>query len=262
MTGRWSKAVRGRIAAAISLLATGLVTSPARADDRPDCGLVHCVDLGLRTGVGVGFGSITEGQSLAVRTGALLSVGLDAGYRIGGIVTVGASASYGRVALKKSALDGGTPTGPGPCFEGTTCSASLYRFGLDVRVHFLPRSTFDPWVGVGAGYEILTISESGQTASPEGPIAFDAVAVSLRGMEYGRLEVGLDARVTPSLSLGPIVAFSVSRYGSSRASGTITVANDSVALDTRTSREIVTTAPHEWLVFGVRGAFELGIAPR
>jgi hypothetical protein len=232
---------------------------PALADDDNDCRRRHCLDLGARTGIGVGFGSITEGESLSDRTGGLVAVGLDAGYRLGGLVTASVDASYARVSLKRSSLASTAVTGDGPCFQGTSCSASLVRVGVAVRLHLMPRSAFDPWVGIGAGYEVLTVSESGQTHAPQGPIRFDAVQVSLRGLEYGRLELGGEARLGASFSLGPFSSFSVARYDSSRSSGAISVGNDTVQLDSRSSRQIVTTSLHEWLVFGVRGSFELAL---
>ena len=242
-------------AAALSLTSVGA----AHADERVDCAHVRCFDLGLRTGVGIVVGGLTaSGMVPPGPLVPLVTLEADAGYRLAGVVTLGLAATYARAFLPRSSLATAAATGDGPCFEGTACSAVIYRVGLQARVHLAPHGSIDPWIGIGAGYEFLTVSESGQTQTPQGPVRFDAVALTLRGFEYGRLELGAEGRIGASFALGPFLSLSVAGYNASRASGAVSVGNSTAQLDGRNSREIVTPYPHGWLVFGVRGAFELG----
>ena len=74
---------------------------------------------------------------------------------------------------------------PKNCASGVSCSGHLVTLGLDVRYHLLPDLQFDPWVGLGLGYEWFGLSASagGSTA--------DATA---NGFEFVHFQLGAISR--------------------------------------------------------------------
>ena len=81
---------------------------------------------------------------------------LDAGVRLGGRWFIGAYFSYG---FGGSTSDTLCPTGD--------CSANTLRFGGQVHWHPLGNVGLDPWVGIGSGYEKVSISSYGRLVRPE-----------------------------------------------------------------------------------------------
>ena len=103
-----------------------------------------------------------------------------------------------------------------------------------VAYHFLPSGAFDPYLGVGTGYEVLSTSRSVDGAS---------VDIVARGLELLDLELGGDARLGRSWRIGPVLSGSLGRYTSVSVNGT-------------TSTDFATLL-HAWAMLGVRGAFDL-----
>ena len=105
------------------------------------------VSLGVRPGLAVPLGraaSGADGFALSDTMAVTLPVWVDLGYRINANVYVGI---WGQLGL---GLPRGCPT--------ASCFATNLRFGPNVHFRFRPRAALDPWVGAGAGYDILTLA--------------------------------------------------------------------------------------------------------
>ena len=124
------------------------------------------------------------------------------------------------------------------CTSGVSCSASDLRLGLNVNYHFAISPSFDPWVGLGVGYEWLMLSASG------GGVSADATA---SGFEFANVQVGGDIPINSSFVVGPFFAVSIGQYSS------ISVSENRMSA----SQDLNPTSIHEWFMFGVRAAFDI-----
>lgn len=103
--------------------------------------------------------------------------------------------AYGSLAGFSEASDDGTG------------NAGSWSAGLKVDWHLAPASQADPWISAGAGVKMLYVDEAGEGDR------------RMFGVELARLQVGMDYRLTPSLSLGPTLGASVTMFTSERAPG-------------------------------------------
>lgn len=69
--------------------------------------------------------------------------------------------------------------------------------------HFRPRTTIDPWVGVGGGVAAILVEED------------DGHSLAI-GVELARVQAGIDFRVSEDFSLGPVVGASAQLFGAQR----------------------------------------------
>lgn len=191
--------------------------APSRAEPTPT-GL----RLGLRTGMALPIGdAFVSSGALSDTIRASVPLRIDVGLRIQRHFYVGAA---GQLA----------PVLPNGCPTGTSCSGTDARFGVLVGYHLLPSATIDPWIAAGMGFEVLSMSRSSGGAS---------VDISARGFELLDLELGADVRPNSFFRIGPVISTSIGRYARVAVNGATTSDFD--------------TATHAWLVFGVRGAFDL-----
>jgi len=173
-------------------------------------------------GESVGDGS-RGGLSLrdVVRGG--IPIWLDLGYRFAPEFYAGVSGSFGLLF-------------PNGCDASDRCSGQDVRLGLDLRFHLAPSAAIDPWIGVGAGYEWLMLS-----ASPGG----QDQELTLQGIEFFNVQMGVDFLAVPRFRLGPFVGFSLGRYTEGSASSGLVSASGPIA----------NARVHEWLLLGLRAAF-------
>jgi len=120
------------------------------------------------------------------------------------------------------------------CPAGVSCSASDLRLGVIFLYHFAPAAAFDPWAGIGIGYEWLNLGVAG-------------IDVGYHGWEFFNLQLGGDVALGSGFALGPYVAFGLGQYSRVTASlgsqsGSASIPGGSQAL-------------HEWLELGVKGTF-------
>jgi hypothetical protein len=108
--------------------------------------------------------------------------------------------------------------------------------GFDLRFHLAASAPIDPWIGVGAAYEWLTLS-----ASPGG----QDQDLTLRGFEFFNVQLGADFLASPGFRVGPFAAFSLGRYTDGSASSPLVSASGPIA-----DKKV-----HEWLLLGLRAAF-------
>lgn len=202
-------------------LAVGSWSSNARASDGG-------FSLGLRLGYGIPMGTVVKddaGASISLSDGisGKIPIWLDAGWRFDPSMYLGAYFEYGPAFVKD-------------CPAGIDCSASDVRLGVNFLYHFAPAASFDPWIGLGIGYEWLNLSVAG-------------IDAGYGGWEYVNVQLGGDFAVGAGFALGPYVVFGLGQYGSVSA----TVGGQSASASIPSGNQ----ALHEWLQFGLKGTFNL-----
>ncbi|MBI2390363.1 MAG: hypothetical protein HYV09_12305 [Deltaproteobacteria bacterium] len=186
------------------------------------------LEVGARVGYGIPMGNAAEGSKMSDAFNGKIPLWLDVGYRLNRNIYVGGFFQYGIGLMNDD-----------KCKD---CSGSVMRFGVNAQYHIMPTQKFDPWVGVGVGYEIATLSSKttvlGQT--------FEASS-STKGLEFINLQAGGDYKVSPDFGIGPFLSFSLGQYSSS----TVEINGQ------ENSADIEKKAMHQWLILGVRGSFVL-----
>src|SRR5262249_13809999 len=145
-----------RIVQALAIAAAGyLVGVDAHADEPTASG----IELGVRAGYSFPLGSVSGssvttfgnttvmqgGQSMSDAFTGRLPLMFDAGYRINPNIYVGLFLMYGFMFINGDKTQCNV--------SGVSCSAHEFEYGLNAHYHFLPETTFDPWLGVGFGFE-------------------------------------------------------------------------------------------------------------
>jgi opacity protein-like surface antigen len=218
-----------------------LFAGTASAQTQPAVAQPIGLSLGLRAGYAIPGGNIGKREAqdqddpLSDGVKGMIPFWLDLGFRITPHLAVGASLQYGYGLLNKDNLQG--------CND---CSADVIAFGAHVYLHAAPGGGFDPWVGLGAGYEVLHIN----AVLDQGGQPINA-AVSLNGLQYVILQAGGDIATGSAITLGPFFAVSMGKYGS---------ASTSLSIGGRTmkdSRDLQSTSWHQWVTLGLQGRFNL-----
>jgi outer membrane protein W len=214
------------VAVILSSLAVASISQNASAQEAGG------FEVGLRTGYAIAMGDSAKNSPLSDSVSGQIPIWLDAGYRINPSWYVGAYGQYGFGMVASKVKDACAAT-------GRSCSAHDIRFGANVHYHIMPAESFDPWVGLGLGYEIMSTSSSGG-GGPDG-------SSSAKGFEFLNVQVGGDYKVTPQLGIGPFVSFSVGQFSSASAS----------SAGVEVSGDIPDKGIHEWLTLGVRGVYDV-----
>jgi hypothetical protein len=191
--------------------------------------------LGLQTGFALPMGKLMDADAergmQQVELGDVLSgqvpLAVDFAYRLAPAVALGLYAQYGVVLVKEH--DRGCPS-------GWDCSAGDIRFGIFGRYDFAPAAKLRPWVGLGAGYEILIgWGELGGFSSTH----------TYTGFELFNLRAGADFQLSDRFGLGPCLSFSLGNYDTEHIDGPIGEGSNDVS------------GLHQWLMLGVNGSFGL-----
>ncbi|HKQ70201.1 MAG TPA: hypothetical protein VJT73_12720 [Polyangiaceae bacterium] len=235
---RWTCAVAGALVLAAPVVhaetATPSIGGPGApptevAPESPARG----VSVGLRVGYAFPIGSLATNDSLGSNFGGMLPLWLDAGYRVSEQVYLGGYFQYGFAFVSSEVCP--TPLG---------CSASDLRFGVDAHWHFRSLvdpakalGAFDPWVGLGAGYEIATtrLSLAGTTGHQTNS-----------GFEFGNLQMGGDYLGLGPVRLGGFAALTLARY-TQQSNSTPGGSLDSAIRE---------PANHLWFMLGVRSQYD------
>jgi hypothetical protein len=197
------------------------------------------LSFGVRSGYGIPLGNAVEAEKFSNDVNGLIPLWLDVGYRfnrnwyLGGFFSYG----FGLVPSNRAPAFGGALSPP-DCSAPTSCSEYNLRFGINFHYHFSPMRLWDPWVGVGAAYEIFNFNFSRPRQSG---------STSLTGFEFGNAQLGLDYRLSSQFVVGPFVAFTVAQYSNQNVSDGVTT----------TKLDVPNKAIHEWLMFGLRGLFTI-----
>ena len=216
--------MRHSIAAVLTLAIGMALSSGARAQDPMDR---PGLDIAVRFGFAYPFGKVTgdPGDGLSQGFSGAVPIVLEAGYRINAYVTVGVLAQLGYALVAENQTTG--------CGGSVSCSGSVMRLGIEALFRIPVEGPVVPWLGVGTGYEWLSIDASGYGATD---------SVGAHGFELATLQGGGDFHISSSFSLGPFVSFSLARFDT--ATGT-------------DSADIQNKALHEWLQIGLKGTFSL-----
>jgi hypothetical protein len=177
----------------------------------------------LRSAVAPAFGSAADDVPVADAVSFQVPFQLDALWRRGSFAAgVYGSWGWGRV----DACEG-------------SCSASVWRAGLQGTFSFPPIHGAEPWAGLATGYEwAIARRERGGTE----------VSTTWRGFELLAAQGGVEWRVTRMAALGPFVLLGVGQYGD-------------LSVDTgieSASAPIPQKALHGWIQVGVRARLVLG----
>ena len=196
------------------------------------------IEAGLRVGYSVALGKATgdSADDLSRVVSGQLPLWIDLGYRVIPQLFVGAFAQYGFGFL-------GGDFDMACSSSGVSCSSSDVRLGLEVHYHPAPQHTVDPFVGLGFGYEWLSISAERSGVSASGTI---------HGFELLNLQAGIDFVATEGLHLGPALSFALSQYDSVSADCS---ANANCLPLSNASGSVPNKALHEWFMFALRGAY-------
>jgi len=210
---------------------------------------VFAADSGLALGARVGYaipmgklGGTTAANAsnhdLADNVSGMVPLWFDVGYRINPAIYLGGFFQYGFGSFNKDK----NPA----CSQGLSCSAHDIAFGANLHYHILPDATFDPWLGAGLGYEILTENISGTAfgQNADGSSTF-------KGLQFLLLEAGGDFRATPDLAIGPFLNFALGQYSTWSNEGT------AAGISLNQSGDVTDSGTHEWLTLGIRGQYNL-----
>jgi hypothetical protein len=185
--------------------------------------------FGLRLGYGIPSGRISdEGDPrLDDLTNNQVPIWMEMGYRFAPFLW---GSIHGQIA----------PTSLNRSFcGGANCDAMNYRIGVDLQLHLAPDRPFDPWFGIGFGYEWLTAE------------AFDENGVftdfTFSGWQLPLVEGGMDFALSPYVTLGPYVAWALGRYRD------VDVSQGGASLSSHISDQ----SYHSWFQIGVKGTFKL-----
>lgn len=152
------------------------------------------LQLGARLGYGFTTGEVVAGADLADGVKALIPVQVELNYKLMKNLALGGYFSYAFGMLGDAESDF--------CdLNGIDCSASGMRLGIQAIYDFSPGASFDPWVGLGIGYEWLNLSEG-------------ALDMTLTGWEFATLQVGADWEISKGFGVGPFLSWGFGQYSS------------------------------------------------
>ncbi len=203
------------------------------------------LEFGARLAFGVPFGSASGGNGYVLVhlfSFSIVHIWLETGVRLASHWYVGGYFSYGIDSLSSDTFSGCNNPGIG-------CSSYDMRLGINAQYHVLPDGRFDPWFGLGSGYEWASISVSADAAH-SGTGAPTNASEGESGFEFINLQGGLDFRLLEgTLGIGPFVSFAISQY-----------TQQSIASDLNggtTGSSITNQALHEWFFVGAHGDYDL-----
>lgn len=230
-----------KLLALLAVAAITAVAAPARAQVK-DSGL----SLAARVGYGLPLGNVASDPTATLALSDDFSgefpIWLDVGYRFNRNFFVGGYFQYAFAFVKNSTAFVATQVGQAVCeLPGVSCSGSDVRLGAEFQYSFSPEASFQPWAGIGIGYEWTNLKASAS--------GVDAT-LQYHGWEFLNLQVGGDFKVSEAFALGPYVAFSLGQYDTITISAT---GQASQSLDIPSSAKSL----HEWLQLGVKGTFNL-----
>jgi hypothetical protein len=211
-----------------------LIAPPQRAfAEAHDSGF----EAGLRVGYGLPFGELRADSDLNDGISGQIPLWLDVGYRLNPALFLGGYVQYG-FGFVGGAIDESCDD-----TDGVDCSATDIRLGLQLHYHIAPRSTANPWLGLGVGYEWMSLGvEAGG----------DEAVFTSSGFEFINLQAGLDFGLADHLFAGPFISLSLGQYDE------VSVDCDGAICSTlgrAGDAEIEDTATHGWFVLGVRATY-------
>lgn len=156
--------------------------------------------FGVRAGVAFPLGRVNDRPITDVIASAIPFT-VDVGYFVNPHLYVGVFGTFAFVT--SSSADTTT------CPNNADCTARRWRVGAMAAWHFRPRSLVNPFVSVGAAYDLVNLTASDSQTG-------DVVESSaLQGFEIVEVHTGLEIRPKPFWGFGPYVNGSAGVYASS-----------------------------------------------
>ena len=196
------------------------------------------VTLALRLGYGIPFGDTSADASgaatpLGDQLQGEIPIWIDVGYRFARSWFVGAYLQLGIGIVNQDKAAGG-----GCNLPGVSCKGSDVRVGVEGTFGFSPGQSFNPWIGLGTGYEWVSLQAESPTGNGE---------LTFKGWEWFNLQVGGDFSLSRVFALGPYASFGLGQYSSANVTlGSTTVSGD-----------VANKKSHAWLQLGVKSTFNL-----
>jgi hypothetical protein len=200
-----------------ALLAVLFAGSTAHAESGAEA-----FELDVRAAVALPFGTVngSTGNNLNQTFAFAIPLMLDIGYRVDSSLFIGAYGSYA-FASPANALRS----------DCAQCSVADMRLGIEAQIHSGPARTWDPWVGLGSGYEWAKVNSTSDQ-------------LSTSGWEILHAEAGIDLRAGNAAGLGPFVTGTVGQY-------------DYESLPGQGATAVTNRSLHEWFMFGLRGIIDI-----
>lgn len=199
----------------------------------------HFFELGGRLGYGMPFGNLMVDQPMNKVFKASVPLQFDGLFRLSQGFGIGLYAGL-NVGVQGEALEG--------C---NNCSLWNWRVGLQGTYHFNSQRSFDPWLGLGIGYEATSVSQRFTTLGTE--YQSDLTYASKPEL---MAQAGLDLG-NEKVAFGPYVVASYGVYSS--ASGSVKCVDIGCSSANVAERESDIAdgkrASHAWLMVGVRGTY-------
>lgn len=204
-------------------------------------------ELGGRTGYGLVFGKADSAAASPIKriSPGQIPLWLDLGARIGGHFFVGGYASYG-FGILSDEISNACQGDQDASGLDVSCHVQVGRLGAEFLYHPVVGSDFDPWVGVSSGWEWFGLDETVTAGDQSASVGF-----GMNGPEYAMPQAGFDYWMSPKVTVGLFVGFSLSSYLSASASCD---AADCSSFNT-VSADIKHKALHDWLFIGGRMTF-------
>lgn len=173
-----------------ALLALAMAAATGRAGANPD--EFPRTQFGLRLGAGTFVGHVDGAATASMHdvVPALVPVVADVGVRLTDSLYVGGFAQYAFGLVSK-------------CPQYHECTAGQARLGLQVAWTFQPDAAMQPWLGVGAGYDLFTLTEIYSIYRMDG---------GARGFEYFNVQGGFDYKVGRDGRIGPFFSIALGSY--------------------------------------------------
>ena len=126
------------------------------------------------------------------------------------------------------------------------------QFAPRFRFHLAPEQVVDPWLGLGAGLDVL--QSHGQTTMTDSGVFFSSSTTTHRKATYYgpmlMLQAGADLRLRRTLLLGPMLAVGLSRFSS--VSNSVTADSEHVSSSTGS----LDGALHSWIHLAASVTFD------
>jgi opacity protein-like surface antigen len=200
------------------------------------------LSFGVRAGYGIPMGKLgavqdgAQSSVLSDGVSGMIPLMLDLGYRVNPNFHLGVGLQYGFGIINSDKI--------GECSD---CSIHDIAITANASYHLSPDASFDPWFGIGLGYEILNVSLSVDAGTAG---ALDA-SEDISGFQFLILQFGGDFLASPNLSIGPFLSFSFGQYGSVDVTASQNGSSRSM------SQDLSKKDLHEWLILGIKGQFNL-----
>jgi hypothetical protein len=185
--------------------------------------------VGLRAGWGRPWGDLSTGAGpVSAVVASKVPAWVELAYQLSRRVRAGLYLEVAPAWLARAA-----------CPEGLRCEGSDVRFGLELQLLLAPSSRISPWLGVGAGVEVLTATATRLTG--------ERLDRRWTGPELPILSAGVDV-AAGAFTVGPFVSASAAAF-----TGVSDVASGTGAV----SEGVGGRALHGWLQGGLRATLRL-----